>query len=80
MTRGRTTQPAGWYPAPDQAGYVRWWDGERWLDLVMPAGMAPAPASGWGKLGGVLLFGAKTWFWLLAIGLCCAVAWAALGG
>lgn len=23
--------PAGWYPSPHEPGFVRWWDGDRWL-------------------------------------------------
>ena len=27
---------AGWYPNPDQAGELRWWDGDGWTDHVQP--------------------------------------------
>jgi hypothetical protein len=36
--------PAGWYPDPQNAAIVRWWDGYRWTDAWHPApGAAPAP-------------------------------------
>jgi uncharacterized RDD family membrane protein YckC len=36
---------AGWYPAPDKAGSLRLWDGERWLDQYRSAhSEGPAPS------------------------------------
>lgn len=28
--------PPNWYPDPQDAGFVRWWDGQRWTDHVQP--------------------------------------------
>ncbi|WP_285113728.1 DUF1524 domain-containing protein [Leifsonia sp. fls2-241-R2A-40a] len=38
--------PAGWYPNPDDAGELRWWDGTAWTDhTAEPGTVAPAAAA-----------------------------------
>ena len=36
-----STAAPGWYP--DQAGYVRWWDGQAWGPVAAPPGPPPPP-------------------------------------
>ena len=36
---------AGWYPHPEMAGTVRYWDGDDWTDQVAPAGASSVPQS-----------------------------------
>lgn len=44
---GLNNTPAGWYPAPEQPGQDRYWDGARWTDTFRPAETtAPAPPLG----------------------------------
>jgi uncharacterized protein DUF2510 len=46
--------PPGWYPAPDSANGLRWWDGIRWTGEVRDAdagGDAGAAAPGRGGQG-----------------------------
>ena len=31
-----TTTPAGWYPAPNEEGLARWWDGDAWTEHRSP--------------------------------------------
>jgi hypothetical protein len=33
-----TPPPPGWFPAPERADLLRWWDGERWTDQTAPRG------------------------------------------
>lgn len=35
--------PAGWYPAPHANNEQRYWDGEKWLEIVPPPVVAAAP-------------------------------------
>lgn len=37
------TQPAGWYPDPDDASQLRYWSGSEWTAQRSPRGQAPAP-------------------------------------
>lgn len=38
------SQPAGWYPQPNDPSNVRWWDGTQWTEHTQPiAPVAPAP-------------------------------------
>ncbi len=48
---GTNNTPAGWYPAPDQPGNERYWDGSQWSDAYRPAGGAPPPAAPPGGTG-----------------------------
>ena len=34
--------PAGWYPDPEAADVLRWWDGYRWTDDFAPPVIDPA--------------------------------------
>jgi Domain of unknown function (DUF4041)/Protein of unknown function (DUF2510) len=34
----------GWYPDPQVAGTLRYWDGSQWTEHTSPAGATPAPA------------------------------------
>ena len=38
-----TTTPAGWYPNPDDATQLRWWDGSAWTDQVQASISEQAP-------------------------------------
>ena len=38
-----TQTPAGWHPAPDRPGYVRYWSGADWTEHYPPV-QPPAPA------------------------------------
>ena len=45
-----TQTPAGWYPAMDSPGHLRYWDGTTWTDQYHheeQATSAPAVAAGW---------------------------------
>ena len=37
------TTPAGWYPNPDNATQLRWWDGASWTDRVQASISEQAP-------------------------------------
>jgi hypothetical protein len=39
--------PPGWYPDPQQAGFVRWWDGSQWTPHANPAAAAQQAQTGW---------------------------------
>lgn len=36
-----TTPPAAWYPDPEDAAHVRYWDGQQWTDHRAPANQHP---------------------------------------
>lgn len=36
--------PAGWHPDPQDAAFLRWWDGETWTDQRKPRQPAAATA------------------------------------
>ena len=38
-----TTTPAGWYPNPDNATQLRWWDGAAWTDQVQASVSEQSP-------------------------------------
>lgn len=38
-----TTTPAGWHPAPDRPGEMRYWDGVAWTDQYAPAAQQQPP-------------------------------------
>lgn len=38
-----STPDPGWYPAPDRAGFTRYWDGVQWTDQYQAAGPPSAP-------------------------------------
>jgi uncharacterized protein YbjQ (UPF0145 family) len=38
-----TTTPAGWYPNPENATQLRWWDGAAWSDQVQASVSEQAP-------------------------------------
>lgn len=45
------TPVEGWYPSPENPGFLRWWDGQAWTDHEKPAPVeaavdAPPPPSG----------------------------------
>lgn len=42
MSDDAPAAPAGWYPHPDMADTVRYWDGQQWTGQVAPTGQ-PAP-------------------------------------
>lgn len=35
-----TVPPAGWYPSPENPSSKKYWDGEKWLDIPLPAAEA----------------------------------------
>lgn len=39
--------PPGWYPDPQQPGFVRWWDGSTWTQHANPAGTSQQAQSSW---------------------------------
>lgn len=39
-----TAPAAGWYPDPQNAANLRWWDGNTWTDTIQPSQTMPAPA------------------------------------
>jgi hypothetical protein len=39
--------PPGWYPDPQQPGFVRWWDGVRWTPHANPAGAGQQQPPAW---------------------------------
>lgn len=49
MTQNPQTAPAGWYPSPDGAPVLRWWDGTMWThhthEPAPPAPTAPTPVA-----------------------------------
>ena len=55
-----TTPPAGWYPDPEDAAQVRYWDGQQWTDHRAPANQqpqqqaAPTPTAAPGAAGAAL--------------------------
>lgn len=75
--------PAGWYPHPENPGFLRWWDGIQWTDetqlLTPPAppkrkkGLAVAAAI-LAALGVILLFNAFLSTVLLVTSMALAVA------
>lgn len=44
MTDGGST-PAGWFPDPEMANTLRYWDGSRWTDHRAPATTSPGVGS-----------------------------------
>lgn len=64
-----TQTPAGWHPAPDRPGQVRYWDGQAWSDHYAPAAPPPPRQRGTGTriliaLGLMVVVGlAAYWFW-----------------
>lgn len=44
---------AGWYPDPNEAGTLRWWDGVRWTDDRLPVNAPPPPPPTTGAPAGV---------------------------
>ncbi|PFG17283.1 uncharacterized protein DUF2510 [Propionicimonas paludicola] len=37
--------PAGWYPDPEAAGQLRYWDGRNWTSQVHASGLAPSAST-----------------------------------
>lgn len=60
-----TSVPAGWYPDPNDAGLLRYWDGLAWTGATAPA-RPPAPAPGSAKLP----WWQTTWAIVLGLLLC----------
>lgn len=52
-----TSTPPGWYPDPERAATVRWWDGTQWTQDRAPMAVA-RPAAGARKLA------PTTWLWV----------------
>lgn len=68
-----TQTPAGWHPAPDLPGQLRYWDGAQWTDQYAPGAAPPvAPAPRKRSRGKWIAIGAA----VLVIGGCAAM----LGG
>lgn len=44
MTQAPQWVPPGWYPSPDGAPVLRWWDGRVWTDATLNPTPPPAPA------------------------------------
>lgn len=38
---GMTNPPAGWYPSPEDPSTKKYWDGQQWLNIPVPAEVAP---------------------------------------
>jgi hypothetical protein len=56
VTEETPRAPEGWYADPEQAGYLRWWDGYRWT-LRKPVPLAPRATeigSGFARLSSAL--------------------------
>ncbi|WP_084127271.1 DUF2510 domain-containing protein [Demequina sp. NBRC 110054] len=75
------TPPAGWYADPTMPGTMRYWDGAAWTQHVSPAPGAsavavapPAPRTGAGAAGKVLLALGIVIGSLMLLGLIAAVA------
>ena len=60
----------GWYPDPQRAAALRWWDGVRWTEHVSPAPGVPtrspyAPAPRRQLMPGTPVY--TVWIWLVAV-------------